>query len=84
MFKPKRSAKIFGDDLLANEEILWSGQPDPTKLLTAADIFLIPFSLVWTGVTVSWEGVVLFAITKRDPASSLWGLVLVVTSLYLT
>jgi hypothetical protein len=36
-------------ELLRDERLLWTGQPDPSKLFTVMDLFLIPFSLVWTG-----------------------------------
>lgn len=39
----------FQNDLLKNEKILWVGQPDPKALFTAADIFLVPFSIFWSG-----------------------------------
>ena len=34
-------------ELLDGEKILWTGQPDPSKIFTAADLFLIPFALFW-------------------------------------
>lgn len=38
----------LGQLLLPGEHVLWSGAPDPSALLTSADLFLVPFSLVWT------------------------------------
>lgn len=37
----------FAADLLPNEQILWMGQPDRSRIFTGYDVFLIPFSLVW-------------------------------------
>jgi len=40
--------------LVAGERILWVGRPDPAVNFTTADIFLIPFSLIWTGIVTSF------------------------------
>jgi hypothetical protein len=37
----------FDNELLKDEKILWTGQPDPSIIFTREDIFLIPFSLIW-------------------------------------
>lgn len=37
-------------ELGENEAKLWSAQPDPNKHFTKIDIYLIPFSLFWTGM----------------------------------
>jgi hypothetical protein len=39
----------FRPDLLPGERIVWTGRPRPDMLFNRADIFLIPFSLVWFG-----------------------------------
>ena len=41
--------ELFQRDLLKDEKILWTGQPNPYVLFTDADIFFIPFSLLWGG-----------------------------------
>lgn len=38
--------------LLPDERLLWTGRPDPGKHLGAGDVFLVPFSLLWTGIAV--------------------------------
>ena len=35
--------------LEAGEQILWLGKPEKLHLLSAQDVFLIPFSLLWFG-----------------------------------
>jgi len=39
--------EVFKEELLKDEKILWSGQPETSVLFTSADIFLVPFSLLW-------------------------------------
>lgn len=36
--------ELFQEDLLKDEKILWTGQPETTVLFTGADVFLVPFS----------------------------------------
>ena len=38
--------------LLPGERILWVGRPDPDVIFTAADGFLLPVHLLWTGFVV--------------------------------
>lgn len=49
---------VFEDDLLKNERLLWVGQPDPKALFTVADIFLIPFSIFWSGFVLIFVAVI--------------------------
>lgn len=38
----------------ANEKVLWTGQPKTGILFRATDVFLIPFSLLWSGFSFFW------------------------------
>lgn len=42
----------FRDELRKDEKILWTGGPDPKVLFTVADLFFLPFGLIWTGMLV--------------------------------
>ena len=46
--------ELLNDELLKDEQILWSGQPETSVVFTNADIF-VPFSLLWGGFAVFWE-----------------------------
>jgi hypothetical protein len=45
---------LFTVRLLSGERILWSGNPGQGLLLTEADTFAIPFSLLWCGFVIFW------------------------------
>lgn len=69
MGKPKRKGKLFQEELLDGEEILWMGQPEAWVLFNWRDLYLIPFSLFWCSIAFSW----LFA-ASRSGAFMLFGL----------
>ena len=46
---------IFRNEILPGEHIQWRGQPDPSSIFCAADLFMIPFSLMWGGFAIFWE-----------------------------
>jgi hypothetical protein len=67
------------------ETILWTGGPDPKRLLTGKDAFLIPFSLMWGGFAIFWEASVLaFGRGPNGPPIffMLWGIPFVVVGQY--
>ena len=78
--------ELFTGRLLPGERILWSEQPQQGLLLTARDIFLIPFSLAWCGFAVFWTFMVTStSVSDANPAGGffiLWGLMFVVIGLY--
>lgn len=45
------------EQLQDDEQLVWSGRPDPSKWFAAGDLYLIPFSLLWCGIvaTISWQ-----------------------------
>ena len=75
---------LFERDLARGERIVWTGQPDPNRYLSRADIFLIPFSLLWGGFALYWEASVL-GLTGGRPAGAVFvvfGIPFVVLALY--
>jgi hypothetical protein len=42
-------------ELQPGEQLRWSGTSDPAVLLTPADGYLVPFSILWCGFAVFWE-----------------------------
>jgi hypothetical protein len=38
----------------ANEKLIWTGQPKKGIIFRTADIFMIPFSLLWCGFAIFW------------------------------
>ena len=41
--------------LLEGERTIWTGQPDPSRLVSSGDWYLVPFSLMWGGFAIFWE-----------------------------
>ena len=67
-------------ELRSDERLLWSGKPWQGVGLSRADIFMIPFSVMWGGVAAFWE---VTAIRQGPPLFALWGIPFVLLGLYL-
>jgi hypothetical protein len=44
----------FQQELMSGERILWTGRPDPSRLFTRGDLFLVPFTLVWAWFSIGF------------------------------
>ena len=40
--------------LASDETVLWRGKPEKLHLLALTDVYMIPFSLLWTGFVFYW------------------------------
>ena len=70
----------LNSELVPGEAVLWKGKPNDKKLLSAQDIFLIPFSIMWCGFAIFWEATVLFE--DAPIIFKLWGIPFVCVGLY--
>ena len=59
--------------LADGEQLLWIGRPDPTVLFASPDLYMVPFSLVWTGFMVSFLFAGGFAFDPKFPVFALMG-----------
>lgn len=84
--QPPPEADPLRRHLLSGERILWTGRPDPNRLLTLGDVLLIPFSLMWGGFAIFWELGVLGVWSKSGRGAPglfvLWGIPFVIVGQY--
>ncbi len=72
--------QVFQKELLKEEKMLWCGQPDTSVVFTKADIFFIPFSILWGGFAILWF---IIAIIEKAPFFFiLWGIPFVAIGFY--
>jgi hypothetical protein len=67
--------------LRPNERLLWCGRPDPDVIFSPRDVFLVPFSLMWGGFALFWEGAVIVGGTNALFIA--WGVPFVLVGLYM-
>lgn len=60
------------------ENLLWTGQPKKGIIFRSADIFLIPFSLLWCGFAIFW----MVMVSQTDTLFALFGIPFVVIGLF--
>lgn len=67
--------------LAAGEQVLWQGRPLQGLRLHRADLWMLPFALMWGGFALHWE----WSVLRSDvPAFFvLWGIPFVLLGLYL-
>lgn len=70
-------------ELDRGERILWKGRPARGIRLRSSDLFMIPFSLVWSVLAISNLAPMLIS-GKADPAFSLVGLLFIVVAIYIS
>jgi hypothetical protein len=51
-----RAAEKLQPELTSGESIYWAGMPNARVIFHSDDWMAIPFSLIWTGFFVFWEG----------------------------
>ena len=67
-------------ELSSGEHLLWSGVPSQGLRFRPADVFMVPFSLMWGGFAIFWEYSVVSS--KGAPVFfTLWGIPFVLVGL---
>lgn len=69
------------NELDGKEQLLWSGRPKQGVVFRSADLFLVPFTLMWAGFALFWE---LGAIGAGIGFFACWGMPFVLMGGYIT
>jgi hypothetical protein len=80
------AAKKVQSELLPDEVIHWAGMPNPGVLFHSDDWYAIPFSLLWGGFAIFWEGGVLGYWGPQSAPSTfetIWGIPFVLLGQYM-
>lgn len=76
-----RDQHVFADYGVKPQELEWTGRPPAGLRLRAADVYLIPFSLMWGGFAIFWEAMV---VRGGAPVFfRIWGVPFVLAGIYL-
>jgi hypothetical protein len=83
-----RAAQKIQPELLSDETLHWAGMPNPRVIFHSDDWTAIPFSLLWGGFAIFWEGGVLgyWGNSKEgivSPFMVLWGIPFVLCGQYM-
>ena len=84
-----RAAEKIQNELLSGETLYWAGMPNPNKIFHSDDWTSIPFSLLWGGFAIFWEGGVIgywVNTSRAHPAPFffvLWGIPFVLIGQYM-
>lgn len=72
---------VIRQELGRSEQLLWAGRSREGWVLRAADVFLIPFSIMWCGFAIFWEAT---AVAEGAPLFfTLWGIPFILVGLYI-
>ncbi len=76
---------LISGELLKNEKVLWTGNPNHKKIFAKGDIFLIPFSIIWLSIAFIWEFIALYGTKEGGMIDILFpiiGIVFILFGLY--
>lgn len=73
-------SEVIQNLLRPGERLVWCGRPDPAVLFAPADVFLVPFSIMWGGFALFWEASVIAS--GGPPFFMAWGVPFVAMALY--
>jgi hypothetical protein len=75
------SVSIIKSELGPAETLLWTGRPRGGLTFRSSDLVTIPFSILWCGFALFWEGSVL--VRNAPLLFKLWGIPFVAVGLYM-